>query len=118
MHDKAKTLINIRIEKILEEYSFEKRKDNNLEECPCYISKKPCHETEGLNCLLCYCPAYDLSTEQGGCTIGNPQKKGYFLEHDSFPSGKIWDCSNCDYPHREENIKVYLEKIFGINQNP
>ena len=69
---------------------------------------KICHnlEPEKLNCFLCYCPEYS----EEGCKINNPN--GKWLET---PNGKIWDCSDCDYPHKEEIVERYLKKIFEIN---
>lgn len=104
----ADKLIEERINLIIKEFDFENRK-KNTEECPCYKENKKCHNIENLNCLLCYCPNY-IKTEEGGCKINNPKGKWFF--HSNLPKGKIWDCSDCDWPHKEENVKEVLKKIF------
>lgn len=114
MHEYAKHLINGRIEKILEEYDYEKRKINNKNECPCYSEDNgKCHNINDLNCFFCYCPEYDLSREEGGCKINNKHGKWHYSE--LLKNGKIWDCSNCVYPHEKSTVRSYLKKMFGIS---
>jgi dUTP pyrophosphatase len=96
------------IQKIIKEFNFLNRKNKHPNECPCY-KDKPCHNLPELNCFLCYCPEYKSKIE-GGCKINNPNGKWLFNE--KLPKGKIWDCSNCDYPHREEIVEKYLKSIF------
>ena len=117
MNDLIKKVIEKRIEIILEEFSFKTRKNRNTEECPCYSQNKPCHnlpESE-LNCFFCLCPEYDSNNEQGGCRADNPEGKGKWFYHPELKKGKIWDCSDCTYPHKEENIRKYLSRIFGLD---
>ena len=109
MHELAKKLIVQRIEKILQEWDFEKRKKENPKECFCYTEGK-CHNIPDLNCFFCYCPEYDLSKQEGGCRIND--RRGNWFYHNNLPKGKIWDCSGCDFPHKKENIKKYLLEIF------
>jgi dUTP pyrophosphatase len=98
------------IQKIIKEFNFLNRKNKYPNECPCYTNKI-CHNLpeEKLNCFLCYCPEYKSEIE-GGCKINNPNGKWLFNE--KLPKGKIWDCSDCDYPHREEIVEKYLKRIF------
>ncbi|MFC1682410.1 cysteine-rich small domain-containing protein [Nanoarchaeota archaeon] len=93
------------IDKIIEVFDFENRKENK-EECVCYKQEKKCHEIENLNCFLCYCPEYDSEV---GCKINSLKGKWLVSE-----GGKVWDCSGCDYPHREEVVRKYLRKLFGL----
>jgi Zn-finger protein len=109
MHNLAKKLIKERIQKISEDWSFEKRSKEHQNECPCYTKGK-CHQLEDLNCFFCYCPEYDLTIQEGGCKIGNP--KGKWFYHKDLPKRKIWDCSDCDYPHKPQNIVNYLMSLF------
>jgi Zn-finger protein len=88
-----------RIKTILEEWDFEKRKKTNLDECICYQQDKKCHNLEKLNCYFCYCPYYGEK-----CAIDSPDVK-YVT---SMSGKKILDCSDCNFPHLEENIKKIL----------
>jgi len=114
MHHQAKQLILQRINLIIKEFNFKNRKSKYPNECPCYLQNKPCHNLseEEHNCFLCYCPEYDLTKEEGGCKINNPNGKWLFNE--KLSKGKIWDCSNCNYPHKQEVAKMYLMKLFKL----
>ena len=62
----------------------------------------PCHEApEGgrLNCLFCYCPIYPCGIAERG---GKPAEKD--------PS--VWDCSGCNFIHRDATVKRILEMIY------
>jgi len=111
MNPQTKNFIEKHIQNIIDEFDFEKQKGKNSDKCPCYSEGK-CHDVENLNCFLCYCPEYDNSKIEGGCKINSEKGKWFFDE--KFPAGKIWDCSSCDYPHKEEIVKKYLKKVFGI----
>jgi len=106
MHELAKKLIGKRIDILLDEWDFEERKNKHPEECVCYRGK-PCHDIKELNCFFCYCPNYDLSVKEERCNINSPKGK-YF----NAPSGKILDCSDCDFPHKKENAKKILMKQY------
>ena len=108
MDNFTKRCIDSHIELILEEFSYKKRKELNPDSCPCY-SSSPCHETENLNCFLCYCPWYENEKSEGGCKKNNPLEKGKWFER---KDDKIWDCSDCDYPHQEKVIKEMLTNLF------
>jgi Zn-finger protein len=105
MHKIAKNIIEKRINKLIEEWNFENRKENNINECVCYSENKKCHNLENLNCLFCYCPHYDTSIKEGKCRINSPDGK-YIDNHE----GKILDCSDCDFPHKMENVREILIK--------
>ncbi|MBU2053262.1 MAG: hypothetical protein KJ721_03395 [Nanoarchaeota archaeon] len=114
MNSKTRETINSHLNKIISEFRFNNRKLKQPKECPCYEQNKPCHNVDGeLNCFLCYCPEYDNSKSEGGCKINSQKGKWYF--HDKLPKGKIWDCSDCDNPHREETIRKHLKKLFGVD---
>ncbi|MBR9701745.1 hypothetical protein GOV13_02380 [Candidatus Pacearchaeota archaeon] len=111
MPNKTKQAILSHINKIISEFKFSNRKLKHPKECPCYLENKPCHNVGGeLNCFLCYCPEYDNSKEEGGCKINS--KKGKWHVHEN---GKIWDCSDCDHPHKEETVRKHLKELFGID---
>ncbi len=108
-HENARELIERRIKTILDEWDYEKRKIAKPDECPCYSSGK-CHAISDLNCFFCFCPNYDLCVEEGGCNLGNPLGKGkWFIRQDGT---KIWDCSDCEYPHKRENVEKMLRENF------
>lgn len=59
----------------------------------------PCHDTgdsEGFNCLFCYCPLYALGNRCGGNFV--------------YTENGIKDCSNCMIPHRENAYEYIMDK--------
>ena len=60
----------------------------------------PCHDmgdSNGMNCLFCFCPLYFLGNICGG--------------NYSVLDGDIKDCSNCLIPHRPENYDMIMRKV-------
>lgn len=55
----------------------------------------PCHNTENLNCLFCFCPLYFLDC--GG--------------NFTYTTKGIKDCSNCLIPHSEEGYDYIIGKL-------
>lgn len=108
MHEFAEKLIKERIKKLADAYDFNVRRMTNPEECPFYTNGGRCHDIEDMNCLLCLCPNYDRTVKEGGCKINSPDGK-----YTETVDGKIWDCSDCDFPHKKENVIKVLEKIFN-----
>jgi Zn-finger protein len=112
MDDLTKRCIEFHINLILEEFDYKKRKEIGSNSCPCY-SSSPCHQMENLNCFLCYCPWYENQKAEGGCELGNILGKGKWFERKGHPvSDKVWDCSNCEYPHKKEVAEKFLRTIF------
>lgn len=109
MNPKTKEFIERHIQKIINEFDFENQKLKNSKSCPCFVDGK-CHEVENLNCFLCFCPEYDNSKEEGGCKRGSLKGK-WFVKRDK----KIWDCSDCDYPHKKETVEKHLKKVFRLD---
>ena len=56
----------------------------------------PCHNTEYLNCLFCFCPLYHIKDCGGNFTYTD---KG------------IKDCSNCNLPHSKDGYDYVIEKL-------
>ncbi len=114
MNFQTKKFIEEHIDKIIKEFGFYNRKLKNSEECICYKEGKPCHNIseDELNCFLCYCPEYRIDIEEGGCKINSPG--GKWLINEKLPVGKIWDCSDCEIPHREEIVRKKLGEVFGV----
>ena len=109
----SREIISKRIDSLIEEYDFESRKKSHSEECICYKQNKKCHNLEKLNCFFCFCPHYDIEKEKGGCKI-NSSKGKYIKQGDK----EIFDCSNCDYPHKRNNVKEELiKRLYGKEYN-
>ena len=53
-------------------------------------------DTDGFNCLFCYCPLYHL----GDCS-GNY----------SFTDKGVKDCSDCTLPHKASNYQYIMDKL-------
>jgi Zn-finger protein len=112
MDSLTKKSIEARVDIVAEEFDFKKRRYSHPDECPCNGSG-PCHVIDDLNCLFCYCPGYETSKIEGGCKLGNPLGTGkWFYRKGNKISDKIWDCSDCIYPHKKEIVKEILTKLF------
>ena len=62
-------------------------------ECKYY----PCHKTDNINCLFCYCPLYAKEHCPGDFKL---------IE----VNGKIIkECSDCEFPHKAENYDVLMK---------
>ena len=60
----------------------------------------PCHKgIDEINCLFCYCPLYHLEK----CPGKN--------EYKEINGKKVKVCTNCDYPHHEENYDSIIELL-------
>lgn len=60
----------------------------------------PCHNTDSINCLFCFCPLYNLE----GC--------GGNFEYIKSADGKdIKDCSHCLVPHKKDGYDYIIEKL-------
>jgi len=110
MNKKEELLKNIKSK--LEIFSFKNMSEKFPDFCPCYSYKKQCHkmEAEKLNCFFCFCPEYDNSKEEGGCKRNSDKGKWFFNE--KLPYGKVWDCSDCTWPHEKENAEEIIKAIF------
>jgi Zn-finger protein len=99
---------------ILHDSSFKVRMKTHPELCPCYASGKPCHNisAEDLNCYFCLCPYYARDKEEGGCLINSP--KGKWFPNPKKPTGRVWDCSDCEVPHTKSFVERYLRKERGL----
>lgn len=118
MNHKAREVLEKHIDAIVNEFSFLNRQKKDVSACPCYsLSSKPCHLTiplEELNCLFCLCPNYIHPGQETGCKINSP--RGKWSPNSDYPSGFVWDCSDCDYPHKNENVRKELRKLWGLDE--
>ncbi len=64
-------------------------------ECEFY----PCHNSERLNCLFCFCPLYDEDCGGDFELIANSDGE------------MIKDCSNCVLPHSESGYDYVIEQL-------
>lgn len=94
MNNLKKDIIKI----IIKKYKFKNQK-----------CKEPCHKMKNLNCFFCYCPWYESNKKEGSCKINNPLNKGKWFYRKN--ETKIWDCSECIYPHQEKIVKEFLNEI-------
>jgi len=118
MEDLTEKCIKLRAEIIVNEFDYEKRRKEHPHECPCN-SSEPCHNLEELNCFLCFCPWYESEKPEGGCKVGNPLGRGHYFERGGHStSDRIWDCSDCTYPHKKETVRQYLIRLFSGKLNP
>jgi len=91
--------------------SFIKQAEKNVlaaifKDCPYF----PCHDMDEdrFSCIFCYCPFYNLSKPEGGCSIEEGKGEYYFYEKNGIKQ-KIWDCTGCIYPHEiEKAINIFL----------
>ena len=114
MNKEARKILERHIDQIVDEFTFIRRQKNDVSACPCYSSSS-CHPdipSGELNCLFCLCPNYINSGKETGCRINSP--KGKWYPNENYANGLVWDCSDCDYPHRTENVKKELRKLWGI----
>ncbi|MBO4901686.1 MAG: metal-binding protein [Lachnospiraceae bacterium] len=56
----------------------------------------PCHDSEHINCLFCYCPLYPYDDCPGDHT---------YIEKDG---EKIKNCADCLFPHRVGNYEEII----------
>ncbi len=69
-------------------------------DCPYY----PCHEMTGqaaLDCTFCYCPFYPCK--------GSPGDGKWIYDK---KTGRIWDCSLCDFMHRSGVVRRITELAY------
>ncbi len=64
-------------------------------ECKYY----PCHNSEHVNCLFCYCPLYHMDDCPGE----------YYMKEIRGKQVKV--CSDCLFPHERKNYKEVLERL-------
>ena len=117
MNDKTRLVLQKHIETIVDQFNFLKRQKEDVFACPCY-SSSPCHKDiplEKFNCLFCLCPNYIHSGSETGCKINSPNGKWFY--HQSYATGRVWDCSDCDYPPKTENVKKELRKLWGLSED-
>ena len=65
-------------------------------ECEYY----PCHDTEHMNCLFCFCPLYFM-----------PDCGGRYVWIKNCRGKQIKDCSSCLLPHRKEGYDYILARL-------
>lgn len=56
----------------------------------------PCHKSNEINCLFCFCPLY-LITDCGG--------------NSTYLQNGVKDCSNCTLPHSKKGYDYIIEKL-------
>lgn len=63
----------------------------------------PCHQTDRLNCLFCFCPLYSI--ECGGNFKQINKKNGQIIK----------DCSDCLLPHTDTGYNYIIKMLKNTN---
>jgi Zn-finger protein len=90
MHEKGIILAN-------EAMKEKKTKGPDLK-CPYF----PCHKTLE-DCTFCYCPFYPCNNPIFGGKLITSKKTGE----------KVWDCSDCELPHKKKNAEKILKWLLS-----
>jgi len=88
-------------DEIIAYFDFDNMVKNEPNFCTLYKDNKKCHDIEKLNCYLCACPNFRLSTTKSTCDI-NSKDGGSIKAPDGFIHQ---DCSKCSVPHNTTYIK-------------
>ncbi len=97
-------------DEIIEYFDYENMKDKEIDFCPLYKDNKRCHDIEELNCYMCGCSNFRLTTEKSFCNINSKYgdtivgKNGFIHQ----------DCSKCAIPHGKFFIKKNFNKDWKI----
>ena len=91
---------------IIKYFRFENMVEKEIDFCPLYEKNKKCHDIENLNCYLCGCPNFRLTSVKSFCDI-NSKNGGTIKGKDGFIHQ---NCTNCIVPHDEKYIKKYFDK--------
>ncbi len=59
----------------------------------------PCHDTDEINCLFCFCPLYDMDCG------------GNFVLIEGSDGKTIKDCSNCNLPHSKDGYDYVIKRL-------
>lgn len=59
----------------------------------------PCHNSERINCMFCFCPLYNMDCGGSFCYITDAK------------GDEIKDCSNCMLPHSEGGYDYIIKKL-------
>jgi hypothetical protein len=94
---------------LIEYFRFENLSIKQSFFCPLFAKNKKCHNIANLNCYMCACDNFRLTTSgrvKSYCRLN--------LGHKIESKGKIHqDCSKCSVPHK----KRYIEKAFKFKWN-
>lgn len=93
-------------DEVIEYFKFENMVQNEPNFCPLYKNNMKCHEIEDLNCYLCACPNFRVSSEKSYCDI-NSKDGGSITDKNGYTHQ---DCSACSVPHKEKYIKQNFDR--------
>ena len=103
-------LVDLTNDEIIKYFNFENMVKKEIDFCPLYKNNLKCHEMEDLNCYLCACPNFRVSSKKSYCDInsvdGNTitDKNGFIHQ----------DCSLCTVPHKKEFTKEKFNKNWSV----
>jgi len=102
----VKKLSHLSDDEIVEYFSFTNMVKTEPDFCPLYKENKQCHDMKDLNCYLCACPNFRVSSKKSYCDIKS--KDGGSIKA---PDGFIHqDCSRCTVPHSKEYVKKHFSR--------
>ncbi|VAY86494.1 FIG00388424: hypothetical protein [hydrothermal vent metagenome] len=105
-----KRLDHLQDNNIIEYFKYENMKDKEHKFCTLYKNNTKCHDMENLNCYLCACPHFRVTSSKSYCAIDS--KDGGFVKD---KNGFIHqDCSNCTIPHEDIFIKNNFSKNWAL----
>jgi len=94
-------------DEIIAYFDYENMKEKEVDFCPLYAQNKKCHDIENLNCYLCACPNFRVTTTKSFCNVNSKYgssittKDGYIHQN----------CSKCAIPHGS----IYIKAKFSID---
>lgn len=88
---------------IIDYFDYDNMKEKETDFCVLYGKNQKCHDMKDLNCYLCACPNFRVTTSRSFCNINS--KDGSSIVRPEFTHQ---DCSNCTVPHQ----KSFVEKCF------
>ncbi len=97
-------------DEIIEYFRYDNMVKKEIDFCPLYKDNKKCHDIKYLNCYLCGCSNFRLTSTKSYCDI-NSKYGGMIEGKDGFIHQ---NCSSCTIPHQKSFIKKVFNKDWEI----
>ncbi len=96
-------------DELIEYFFFDNMVEKEPDFCPLYKDNKKCHDMEELNCYLCGCPNFRLTSGEeklkSYCDIDSKDGAQYISD-----TAIHQNCSGCLVPHRKSYIKKHFSR--------